>query len=260
MRSIRAALNDAGAAYELSSRLLLAALAPLLWLQSQHVRRKTPRLPEALGPRHGQAGIGPCIKILVLGDSGAAGVGVEQLTDGLSGQLVALLSEEFCIEWTVIATNGLDSPGMIRLLEVEPATSFDVVILSIGANDATALCLPKHWSILQDRVADLIESRFSPKVLIHSAVPPMHSCKALPQPLRWFMGRWAREMNLCLEVSILKNRSLRGHGLCLRSIHCHPETTTRWGMSADGIHPSEKGYAAWARTLILHVREQLVAD
>ncbi len=56
--------------------LVTAALAPLLLWQGRHVRRVTPRLPEAAGPRAGTTGHGPPLRLLVLGDSAAAGVGV----------------------------------------------------------------------------------------------------------------------------------------------------------------------------------------
>jgi lysophospholipase L1-like esterase len=64
---------------------------------------------------------------------------------------------------------------------------------------------------------------------------------ALPQPLRWFMGRWAFDMNLLLSGL------LSGHEG--RTIHWHPEATTSTGMAVDGFHPSSQGYAEWADEL-----------
>jgi lysophospholipase L1-like esterase len=115
---------------------------------------------------------------------------------------------------------------------------FDVVVLSMGANDATALCAQLQWARWQTRLAELIDLRFAPAFLVHSAVPPMHACLALPQPLRWLMGRWARQMNQSLAG--LVNEQVG------RTMHWHPETTTTAGMAADGIHPSSEGYATWA--------------
>lgn len=66
----------------------------------------------------------------------------------------------------------------------------------------------------------------------------MHACLALPQPLRWFMGRWARRMNHRLAQLLIEQ--------VRRSMHWHPESTTTAGMVEDGIHPSAEGYAAWA--------------
>lgn len=219
-------------------RLLLGLLCPIFWLQGKHVRRVTPRMPEPTGSRQGICGQGSLCRVLVTGDSGAAGVGVATQGEALCGQLVHRLSQHHTVEWCVLAVNGLDSPGLVKLLEASPVSRFDVVILSMGANDMTSLCTPRRWVEWQIQLAALIDDRFSPNLLVHSAVPPMHACMALPQPLRWFMGRWASEMNVLLSGLLV--------GMEKRTMHWHPPSTTSSGMAADGIHPSSHGYAQWA--------------
>ncbi len=222
-------------------RLLLGLLWPVLWMQGKKVRRVTPRLPEAQGARAGTCGSGPRFRLLVAGDSGAAGVGVSTQDQALCGQLVRRLSRHHTVEWRVLAVKGLDSPGLLRLLETAPTAPFDAVVLSMGANDVTCLCAPQRWLQWQEQLAQVIESRFTPGLLVHSAVPPMHACMALPQPLRWFMGRWANEMNQLLSDLVSDHNK--------RTIHWHPASTTRIGLAADGIHPSAQGYAQWAEGL-----------
>ena len=56
---------------------LNAPLAPLLWAQGVHTRRKTVVLPEPPGPRSGRTGSGSMLRLLIAGDSAAAGVGVD---------------------------------------------------------------------------------------------------------------------------------------------------------------------------------------
>lgn len=219
-------------------QVLLALLWPVVWLQGRHVRRVTQHMPEPTGSRSGVCGQGSVCRVLVAGDSGAAGVGVTTQAEALCGQLVRRLSQHHTVEWCVLAVNGLGSPGLVKLLEEAPITRFDVVILSMGANDVTCLCTPQRWVQWQTQLAEVISERFGLHLLVHSAVPPMHACMALPQPLRWFMGRWARGMNTLLSALL----SGRTH----RVMHRHPQTTTTSGMAADGIHPSSKGYAQWA--------------
>ncbi len=71
------------------------ALGPLLLLQGRHVRRVTPVLPEPPGPRQGRSGAGPALRLLILGDSAAAGVGASTQGEALSGQLVQTLARRF---------------------------------------------------------------------------------------------------------------------------------------------------------------------
>ncbi len=224
---------------------LLVALFPLLWCQARLVRRWAPVLPEPPGDRCGITGSGPVLRLLVAGDSGAAAVGAGSQELGLCGQLVRALSTQHTVHWCVLARNGLESVELLDLLQQHPAEHFDVVVLSIGANDATALHSPGPWAELQDRIAQLVAQRFAPRLVMHSTVPPMHACPALPQPLRWFMGLWARQMNQALA-----SRLRRAHP---RSLHAHPEQMLAQGLAVDRIHPNDQGYAAWAHVLAPHI-------
>ena len=231
---------------------LLGLLWPLLWMQARHVRRITPRMPEPPGCRTGTAGCGSLVRLLVAGDSGAAGVGAPTQDQALCGHLVRRLSLHHTVQWCVLAVNGLDSPGLLSMLQGTPCERFDVVVLSIGANDATRLCAPLQWARWQTRLAELIDQRFAPALLVFSAVPPMHACLALPQPLRWFMGRWARQMNQTLAGQLIEQVG--------RTMHWHPETTSTAGMASDGIHLSAAGYAAWADGLSQCILEEARAS
>ena len=216
------------------------------------MRRVVPKLAEPPGRRKGSAGTGLPLRLLVAGDSGAAAVGVSAQSDGLCGQLVRALSPHHRVHWCVQASNGLDSAGLMKRLQDMPGAAFDVVVLSMGANDATRLQLPVGWALRQSAVAQLIAQRFKPRLLMHSAVPPMHACRALPQPLRWFMGMWARQMNLALAAQL----GVPGQ----RSMHWHPQQMLSAGMSLDHIHPNAAGYAAWAQVLATFILASTAAQ
>jgi hypothetical protein len=66
-------------------QLTTLALGPLLLAQGLYVRRKTPLLPEPPGARSGFAGTGRLLRVLILGDSAAAGVGAASQLSALSG-------------------------------------------------------------------------------------------------------------------------------------------------------------------------------
>ena len=85
-------------------RLALAkwALGPLLLVQGRRVRRDTPVLPEAPGPREGEAGEGPPLRLLVLGDSAGAGVGAATQEEALTGRIVAGLRGRFRVRWRLV--------------------------------------------------------------------------------------------------------------------------------------------------------------
>ena len=229
--------------------LIKLTLGPLLLVQGWHTRRVTPRLPEAAGERSGEQGSGPYLRLLIAGDSSAAGVGVAHQHDALAGQLAAELATDFRLGWRLIAQSGVDTPQLTALLQSRAAESFDAVVLSIGVNDVTGGCSPKAWRQAMQQLLQLLRSRFGVRQLVLLRVPPMHVFTGLPQPLRWYMGYRARRFNLQLEALVAEYPD------CLLS-----EELTLAGplLAADGFHPGALIYKRWAAViadLLRHCRK-----
>src|SRR5690349_6600852 len=93
------------------------ALSPLLLAQALYVRRITPRLPEPDGERSGADGAGALLRVLIAGDSAAAGVGVDAQASALSGCLVEELARDHRVQWRLIARSGYTIAQLIEGLE-----------------------------------------------------------------------------------------------------------------------------------------------
>ena len=78
------------------ARLLLA---PILLAQGRRVRQIALALPEATGPREGVSGVGLPLRLLVLGDSAAAGGGAATQTEALLGHVVTPLADSYQVQW-----------------------------------------------------------------------------------------------------------------------------------------------------------------
>ena len=61
------------------------SVGPLMYIQGMIVRKYAAELPEAVGPRAGVIGQGKPLRVLVLGDSSAAGVGVQTQDEAIAG-------------------------------------------------------------------------------------------------------------------------------------------------------------------------------
>jgi hypothetical protein len=102
------------------SLTLKLALSPLLVAQALRTRARVPRLPEAVGPREGVAGSGgPLLRLLIAGDSSAAGVGVRKQDDALARPLSRELARRCRAEvhWRLVARAGVTSEQAWALLE-----------------------------------------------------------------------------------------------------------------------------------------------
>ncbi|MNF45923.1 GDSL-like Lipase/Acylhydrolase [compost metagenome] len=214
------------------------ALGPLLLIQGLYTRWVTPKLPEAEGERQGVAGCGVALRLLILGDSAAAGVGAATQDEAITGKLVARLANDYRITWTLWAQSGLDSQALLNVLERNSPEPFDVVLLCVGVNDVTSRISADQWLAQQDRLMELLSGKYAVKQIVVSPLPPMHLFPALPQPLRWYLGSRASRFNHRLA------------GLAERKDHCTllaiSLAPVAGLMAADGFHPGPAIYSLWA--------------
>jgi lysophospholipase L1-like esterase len=215
------------------------ALAPLLWLQGTRTRRRTPRLPEPDGARSGIVGTGPDLRLLIVGDSAAAGVGAAHQDEALLGQLLALLRPHYRVQWRLLAETGTRTDDWLGRLAVLPGERWDVVLTSLGVNDVTALVPLDRWLRQQARLRRLLRERFGVSRLLISGLPPLHGFPALPQPLRWHLGGRATQFDRALRRALAAEPDC--HYLDLR----FAEDLSL--MAADGFHPGPGVYREWAR-------------
>jgi len=212
---------------------------PLLLTQALWVRLTTLQLPEPLGKRSGCCGKGNELKLLIIGDSAAAGVGVDSQSDGLACQLAAKLAIQHHAHWSLIANTGNTSVDIINELRLLPAQPVDYVLVSVGVNDVTHLTRANHWSANLSSIVELLNAKFgAPKVLLAS-VPPMHLFTAIPQPLRWWLGLRAKKLNVLMEHTVKRNSHC---SVLTFNLSFKPEL-----LAKDGLHPSKLAYSVWAK-------------
>jgi lysophospholipase L1-like esterase len=201
--------------------------------QLAHFAWRTEKLPEAAGPRDGLAGNGPPLRLLVLGDSSAAGVGVSTQADALAGQVVAALSPYRAVQWQVVARSGATSARALDM--VAQARACDVVITALGVNDVlrhtSSGRFARAQTALHTRLRDI-----GAQVILCSAVPPLGAFAAFPQPLRGHLGARAVKLDATL------------HAVCTQTGAQHVPfdiTPSPDWLARDGLHPSAKLYHHW---------------
>lgn len=225
-------------------------LFPILLAQGRAVRRSTPRLPEAAGPRQGSTGSGPTLRLLVLGDSAGAGVGVSHQDDALSGQVVAALSDAYRVEWSVFATTGDDTAMTLQRLEDFEQGPFDAVVTSLGVNDVTSGISSATWLARQARLREVLRESFGVRVFVLNGLPPMHAFPALPQPLRWYLGHRARRFDRDLRRAIESE-----DGVTMLDLHFSDSEDA--AMAEDGFHPGAVVYREWGLGAASTVNEMM---
>lgn len=230
-------------------------LAPVLLVQSRRMRSTIPRLPDAALPWTGSVAGSRPVRLLVLGDSTAAGVGAETQADALSGNLARTIRDRFGrgTSWRAVGRNGATARDIITdyLSEATDAEA-DLVFLTIGANDA--LGLRSRGSFRRD-VVQIVEAmrHANPKALILvSLMPRFDRFAALPQPVKW---------NLALHAASLEDGARAGvSGLSDVFAIPKPIPYTPEFWASDRFHPSAEGYRQWVDFAMESVPSELLAQ
>jgi lysophospholipase L1-like esterase len=216
-------------------------LGPVLLAQGFWVRKRKLLLPEPAGVRSGISGSGPVLRLMIVGDSAAAGVGVETQDEALLGQLVNQLARKHTMHWRLEARTGATSASTLKYLEKCAPDIFDVVVLSLGVNDVTSGATKEAFLAQQAMIYSLLNQKFGAKRIVVCGLPPMGRFPALPQPLRWYLGFCSQDFDRALE----RLAATVPHCLYYRQ----PTEGSVSMMATDGFHPGAPIYALWARNI-----------
>jgi lysophospholipase L1-like esterase len=217
-------------------------LAPVLIYQGRGLRRRIPRLPEATDPAGTAAGNPPPLRLAVLGDSTAAGVGASTHTDALAGQLAAAMAAQTgrSVSWRAVARSGATSLTARELVPrlVDADCRPDLVVVCVGVNDLKNLRSLRAWDRDVAALLAAIEDAAPEATVLVSGMAPVSRFPALPQPMRAVMALRAIAMDHAL-------RRLAGG----RHVPVDASMIGDGFFATDGFHPSSRGYQAWAAAL-----------
>lgn len=232
-------------------------LGPVLLMQARRLRRTALRLPEAAGPRYGiegeQDARQPPLRILVIGDSSAAGVGVEDQTQALAQPVAKLLATKLgrSVKWQLVAKSGVNTEESLALLthsELKPA---DFLVTALGTNDVTSQRAPGQF--LQDyrRLVEEVRHRTGAVGLVATGLPPLRILPAAQHPLRWYLGRYAARLDSMLQRWISQDAAARYVSLDWAAKPLE--------MARDRFHPGAGQYRRWAELVSEQILELLTA-
>ncbi len=232
----------------IAASALALPFSPLLFLQGQVTRWKVGVLPDAAGDKFGQVGLGDdAAKLFVIGESTVAGLGARDHERALAGQFAKYLSEhiERPVEWKVIGKNGLTARRTIELLVPQmPDEHFDFILVGLGGNDVMKLSSPQKWRADMIELLGILREKNPDAVIFLSNCPMIKYSPAIPHPIKGML--W--------ELSKMHDANIKEFTRDMDRVFYYPQPTGDFvrleGFFADGIHPSEQGYAEWSAAMI----------
>ena len=230
------------------SLALKLVLAPVLVAQAVRTRKRAPQLPEAAGPRQGRVGEGAGeLRLLIAGDSSAAGVGVAHQDQALAGHLSRALHRLTArpVHWSLHARSGLTTHQVLALLRTHAPLPADVAVVLSGVNDVIELVPTRRAVQQRTELADWLLAEGRARHVVFAPLPPVHRFPLLPEPLRRVMGADARRHDAALA-----------RWAATRHDVTHIEIPLDLGpehMAEDGFHPGEPVYRICGEALAAHI-------
>ena len=205
------------------------------------VRVTVPRLPPPPGPQGVIEGEAPALRLVGIGDSIVAGIGVREQANGLVAQVAARLARGGrAVRWVSLGQAGATAPALPLLLEAARRERPDLVLLSCGVND---IVRGQPAAELAAALEDCYRRALAawPAVqIVHAGIPPLERFPALQGWLGRLLGAHG---DACIAAARLASERTGAR------YSPFPSAVSSTAFARDGFHPNERGCAAWADSI-----------
>jgi lysophospholipase L1-like esterase len=198
---------------------------------------------------------GPPVSLAVLGDSGAAGFGVQTADETTGAVCAAELSEALRrpVSLRSLAVVGAQSGDLqVQIDRLDPNWP-DLAVVIVGANDVTHRVTPGRSVALLTAAIERLHTNGVEVVV--GTCPDLGTVRPIPHPLRWVARRWSRSLAAAQMVAAVQAgaRAVALADLLGGEFDKYPEKM----FGPDHFHPSAEGYRALAEALVPSLAEAL---
>lgn len=189
----------------------------------------------------------PPLRLVLLGDSTALGVGVDRFVDTVGGQLADLLSADG--RQVILSSMGVagsrSSDLATQVARCLVGERPDVALILVGANDAIGLKRPSDSGVYLG--AAVRRLRDAGVEVVVGACPDLGAARAIAPPLRQIVGWLGR------RVARAQVRAVSAAGGVVVDLGEETGAVFRADPNTlchDRYHPSADGYRVWAYALL----------
>ncbi|MDI1321382.1 MAG: SGNH/GDSL hydrolase family protein [Algoriphagus sp.] len=214
----------------------LYPVLPFLIYQAYKVKKQRP-IPKAQS-EFIKLGNGPQ-RLLILGESTAAGVGASSAESTLAGNIYRLFGETSTV--TNLGKNGIRAsqvlPFFAETLKTEKIQTNGIFIF-LGANDCFQLTNPSDYNRSLLNLIRTLESDFNPDWIYLADIPPVHLFPAFPGLLQSYLKSQREFLREEMKQLARGNPKIVFDELILNLLPGF--------FCEDLVHPSDIGYRAIA--------------
>ncbi len=239
----------------LIGKLMAIPVLPIMYWQSVRIKRNMPSLPEA-NDLTGVIGNGKKeIKLLSIGESSVAGVGVkshyQSIVGFISKNLVELKGVK--VRWNVLAKSGFTAKNvndkLIPLLKDEAP---DLIVIGLGANDTFQTNHPLLWADEIKKLIKNIRSKYPTAPIVFMNMPPVRDFIVMGSLLHFFLGNLVDFFSLELKKIVAQHKNVWFNDKQISLEEFRTIGGANYKITdffSDGVHPSELTYRIWGEKM-----------
>jgi lysophospholipase L1-like esterase len=205
--------------------------------------------PPAAGPTSGTVGSSKCrppLRLAVLGDSTAAGCGVDNHNESFTGWLAREMAARTLrpVQWHVVGQFGATARRIRYRLLPQLGEDLDIAVLLAGGNDVMSGRAPHEWGEDLSAIVDDLMERAAHVVV--AGVPPFALFPSIPATLGRLLTARAQALDeVSRQICIVRP--------CTTWVTI-TETPPPHFFASDGFHLSAAGYRRWAEVIADNLR------
>jgi lysophospholipase L1-like esterase len=208
---------------------------------------ENPTFPDSTG-WYGRGRPGPAIKVALLGDSSAAGYGVERIVETPGAFLASGLAvgADRRVHLRTFAKVGAQSSDLAGQIDQALPGDPDLAVILIGANDVTHRMRPSaSMRYLAESVRRLVEAD---TVVLVGTCPDLGSVKPIPPPLKQVARSMSRRLAAAQAIVVVEEGGVAVSLASILGADFAAAPAVLFGP--DQFHPSAEGYRAMAGVLL----------
>ncbi len=187
-------------------------------------------------------GLGPELTYVVMGDSTSIGQGTNY-NHSYAMASAKHLARKYRVRFINVGVSGAVAKTVLDV-QLRQAVKYkpDVVLLGVGANDATHFTSGKTIKTSIQQVADGLKKANSQIRIIVTGSPAMDSVSRFRWPVKQIMGLRTRQVNTAVAL-VIKECQLTLAPIAIKTRKAFLADPTLF--AADKFHPNARGYALW---------------
>lgn len=238
--------------------LISLPLLPLMYYQGKKIKASVPKLPEADGIE-GQYNLNGnsdrTLKVITIGESTIAGVGVLTHKEGFTGTFAYEISNLFNsnVKWKVYARSGYTANKVEnRLISKITEKQVDLIVIGLGGNDAFTLNRPSKWKVDIHSLIRSLQTKFPESMIVFCNMPPIKQFPAFTSLIKFTIGNLVEILGAELEkiVKEYQNVFYFEEKITFEGwINKFQLNVSIEDFFSDGVHPSKLTYQTWAKDI-----------